>query len=658
LTTNATELDSEGRAHARRMQDYLDRELQRLDILLHREILRFRARYRLSLDEFRGLYVSDQQVDALVREDPGGWEGLEESPRQPEDPSEWSALKLTPFEHDVLLLTLARELNLKYETIYGYLQNDVARKKPTVELALRVCSHGDRETFLPEGRLLTSGFLNASGDGFLGRELTVPIPVLRYLTGLAPESSVPNAITVRDDVLIASASLPRLYLIEAGHSVDARSAIETACHVAQRRLLTIDLHAPDQAARIRLSQRLEGCGVCLVVSEDFLASPEARRFFDGITDPAAPVWMVLPPDSHWRGVIPAHAVRIIRLSEPDYHQRIQLWNEQAPGAPATELAARYSLGPSQIASAATYARDMLALTNENRAPNLPDLAGAIRSQSESTIGRFARRLVTSQTWDDLVLPAATLRQVRELAQAIRHRNTVYDDWGFGRKHPGVEGLKILFAGGSGTGKTMTAGVIGNHLGLDVFRIDLSGVVSKYIGETEKNLDRVFAAARGSQSILFFDEADALFGKRSEVQDAHDRYANIEVAYLLQKFEDHNGPVILATNLRRNIDDAFSRRLHCVVEFPAPDEQLRLKLWLKIFPRQTPLAADIDFRFVASHFQLTGGDIRNVALDAAFLAAQDGGVVTMRELASALNRQLLKQGKAPSISDFKQYHALI
>jgi SpoVK/Ycf46/Vps4 family AAA+-type ATPase len=205
---------------------------------------------------------------------------------------------------------------------------------------------------------------------------------------------------------------------------------------------------------------------------------------------------------------------------------------------------------------------------------------------------------------------------------------------------------------------MTAGVIGNHLGLDVFRIDLSGVVSKYIGETEKNLDRVFAAARGSQSILFFDEADALFGKRSEVQDAHDRYANIEVAYLLQKFEDHNGPVILATNLRRNIDDAFSRRLHCVVEFPAPDEQLRLKLWLKIFPRQTPLAADIDFRFVASHFQLTGGDIRNVALDAAFLAAQDGGVVTMRELASALNRQLLKQGKAPSISDFKQYHALI
>lgn len=639
------------------MNDYLDRELHRLDILLHREILRLRARYQLSLDEFRGLYVSDQQVDSLVRRTSNTCEILEELPRQQETP-EWVALQLTPFERDVMLLALARELDLKYETLYSYLQNDVARKKPTVELALRVCSNADREVFLPEGRLLSTGLLAATGDSFLARDLTVPLTVFRYLTGLTPESSVPDTSAPRHDILIATAALPRLYLIESANLQDAVSGIKTACHETHRRLLIIDVRAFDQAARIKLLQRVESCGVCLLAASDLLASVEARRFFHELADPTAPIWIVLPPGSHWRGVIPGDAVRVIRLPEPGYNQRIQIWNTAAPGAPAAELAARYSIGVSQIASASAYARDMLALNNETRAPNLRDLTDAVRAQSDSTIGHFARPLVTNQTWDDLVLPLNTLRQVRELAEAIRHRHTVYDAWGFARKHHGVEGLKVLFAGASGAGKTMTAGVIGNHLALDVFRINLSGVVSKYIGETEKNLDRVFAAARGSQAILFFDEADALFGKRSEVQDARDRYANIEVAYLLQKFEEHDGPVILATNLRRNIDDAFSRRLHYVIEFPAPDRDHRLKLWRNIFPGQTPLSEDIDYPFLAEQFQLTGGDIRNVALEAAFLAAQDGGVITMRQLTCALGRQLLKQGKAPALSDFKQYYALL
>jgi hypothetical protein len=637
---------------------YLDGELRRLDVLLHREILRLRARYQLSLDEFRGLYVSDDQVDSLVRNNGVSPEILEELPRQAKDPPEWAALDLTPFEHDVLLLALARELNLKYETLYAYLQNDVARKKPSVELALRVCSEADPNRLLPESRLVSTGLLAASGDGFLARELTVPLTVLRHLTGLGPESTIPNATSTHHDVLTATASLPRVYLIESTSLDDARSAIETACHAAQRRLVSINLYATDQARRVKLLQRIENCGVCLLTSPEVLAASDARGFFQELANPVAPMWVVLASNANWRGVIPADAVRVIRLPDASYHERAQLWNTQVPGALASELAARYSIGASQIAGAAAYARDMLALKNESREPDLADLADAIRSQSESTIGRFARRLISSQTWDDLVLPAATLRQVRELAEAIRYRHIVYDDWGFARKYHGIEGLKVLFAGGSGTGKTMTAAVIGNYLELEVFRIDLSGVVSKYIGETEKNLDCVFAAARGSQSILFFDEADALFGKRSEVNDAHDRYANIEVAYLLQKLEEHDGPVILATNLRRNIDEAFMRRLHYVVEFPAPDEEHRLKLWLKIFPEKAPLDDAIDFSFLAAKFQLTGGDIRNVALDAAFLAAQDGGVITMRQIACALSRQLFKQGKPSSLADFKHYHALI
>ena len=195
------------------IDQYLSHELQRLDVLLHREILRLRARYHLSLDEFRGLYVSDEQVDSLVRKMPGTPEILDNLPRSCDEPPEWKLLDFTPFEHDILLLALARELNLKYETIYAYLQNDVARKKPSVELALRVCSNPDRNAFLPEGRLFQTGLLDASGDGFLGRELTLPLAVLSRLTGLAPESAVPAATTAHDDVVTASATLARLYLI-------------------------------------------------------------------------------------------------------------------------------------------------------------------------------------------------------------------------------------------------------------------------------------------------------------------------------------------------------------------------------------------------------------------------------------------------------------
>jgi SpoVK/Ycf46/Vps4 family AAA+-type ATPase len=235
---------------------------------------------------------------------------------------------------------------------------------------------------------------------------------------------------------------------------------------------------------------------------------------------------------------------------------------------------------------------------------------------------------------------------------------VYATWGFDRRLGPVQGLRVLFAGGSGTGKTMTAGVISRELGLDLYKIDLSGVVSKYIGETEKNLDRIFRAAHAGNAVLFFDEADALFGRRSEVKDAHDRYANLEVAYLLQRVEEHDGIVILATNARKNIDEAFARRMHYVVEFPLPDETHREQLWRGMLPPGIPLDAAVDLRFLARQFVLSGGDIRNVALEAAFLAAQDGRTVTMTHLVRAVARQLLKQGKIPSANDFRQFHALL
>jgi SpoVK/Ycf46/Vps4 family AAA+-type ATPase len=216
------------------------------------------------------------------------------------------------------------------------------------------------------------------------------------------------------------------------------------------------------------------------------------------------------------------------------------------------------------------------------------------------------------------------------------------------------GVTALFAGATGTGKTMAAEIVARELGLELYKIDLAGVVSKYIGETEKNLDRVFTAAEDANVILFFDEADALFGKRSEVRDSHDRYANIEISYLLQKMDQYEGVAILATNLRENMDDAFVRRLQYVIEFSFPDEAHRLTLWSALFPPETPRADDLDFPFLAKQFRLTGGHIKNIVLGASYLAAGNGGRVEMSHLVRATWRECEKLGRAVTADDFGRY----
>jgi SpoVK/Ycf46/Vps4 family AAA+-type ATPase len=256
------------------------------------------------------------------------------------------------------------------------------------------------------------------------------------------------------------------------------------------------------------------------------------------------------------------------------------------------------------------------------------------------------------------VPERQLGLLKSISAYLRHRDRVLSDWGYERSVARTQGLKVLFAGDSGTGKTMAAQVLAAELGLELFRVDLATVVSKYIGETEKNLDRIFNAAEGSNAILFFDEADALFGKRSEVSDSHDRYANIEVAYLLQKMEGYAGAVILATNFRRNIDDAFVRRLDFVIDFPFPEAEDRKRIWRLLLPAEAPVADDIDLDFLAVQFKLSGGSIRNCSLSAAFQAADDGGVIEMRHLVRAVALEYGKQGRLTLEADFEHFHELI
>ncbi|MEX2372707.1 MAG: ATP-binding protein, partial [Dehalococcoidia bacterium] len=269
---------------------------------------------------------------------------------------------------------------------------------------------------------------------------------------------------------------------------------------------------------------------------------------------------------------------------------------------------------------------------------LGDLDGAVRRLASGALDELAVRIPSRRTWENLVLPHGQERQLRELVARYKHSATVYDRWGFSG-YSGT-GLVALFAGPSGTGKTLAAEVVGSALGLDAYKIDLSSLVSKYIGETEKNLERIFEAASAGNVVLFFDEADALFGKRSEVGDSHDRYANIEVAYLLQRIEAYEGIVVLATNLRANMDDAFLRRIHVAVDFREPDEAQRLQIWRLSFPEQAP-QEDLDLPWLAARFRVTGGNIRNAATTAAFLAADAGRAITMEDVVRGLDREYEK-----------------
>lgn len=319
------------------------------------------------------------------------------------------------------------------------------------------------------------------------------------------------------------------------------------------------------------------------------------------------------------------------------------------------LATKFKFTRGQIQDAAATAEHLARWRDpENTRVTLKDLYEACRLHSNQKLSLLARKITPKYTWENIVLPPDRLEQLREICNHMKYRGRVYDEWGFDEKLSLGKGLSVLFAGPSGTSKTMAADIIAGELGLELYKIDLSTVVSKYIGETEKNLSRIFAEAETSNSILFFDEADALFGKRSEVRDSHDRYANIEIGYLLQRMEEYEGVVILATNFRKNMDEAFVRRLHFTVEFPFPNESDRRRIWEGIWPQDTPRDSGLDLEFLAQRFQVTGGNIRNIALSAAFLAADDGGIVHMGHLMRATQREYQKMGKVITDKEFREY----
>ncbi|MGH9940715.1 MAG: ATP-binding protein, partial [Blastocatellia bacterium] len=357
----------------------------------------------------------------------------------------------------------------------------------------------------------------------------------------------------------------------------------------------------------------------------------------------------------WRPLGQLHEELFIELELPraDARDRKRLWESMlngryqfAAGVDWGVLASKFRFSPGQMRDALAAAETLARWRSHADARiTMADLHAACRAQSTPKLSALARKVEPKYEWDDIALPDDQMAQLREVCQQAKHRSIVYGQWGFDRKLSLGKGLSALFSGPPGTGKTMAAEVVANELQLDLYRIDLSQVVSKYIGETEKNLRQIFHEAQTSNAILFFDEADALFGKRSEVKDAHDRYANIEIGYLLQKMEEYDGVAILATNLRQNIDEAFVRRMQVIVEFPFPDETYRRRIWEVIFPHEAPLDEDVDFAMLAREVRLAGGNIKNIALAAAFYAAEEGRNIAMRHLLCATWREHQKIGRA-------------
>jgi hypothetical protein len=403
--------------------------------------------------------------------------------------------------------------------------------------------------------------------------------------------------------------------------------------------------------------RLTGAGLIIEPVDTLVA--EAPAVLRLLTTAPVPVLLVGTAswDPRWADQPPLQLdAAPTTAAERDTAWRVALDGRLGPGVDPAAVTTQFLLGPQHIERAAHAAT--LHAKVDGAAVDAEHLRAGAREQNAAGLERLARRIEPAVGWNDLVLPEPTRRALHELTARARHRNQVLDQW---QMRPGGgrgRGITGLFAGDSGTGKTMSAEVIAADLGLDLYTVNLATVVDKYVGETEKNLERIFTEAAGVNGVLLFDEADAIFGKRSEVRDAHDRYANIESAYLLQRMESFDGLAILATNLRANLDDAFTRRLDVVVDFPVPDEALRRALWDRCLGPVLPRSSDVDLDFCAAAFELSGGNIRSVAVTAAYLAASAGRPVAMADLVTAVATEYRKLGRLCLDREFGPYRELV
>ena len=534
--------------------------------------------------------------------------------------------RLAPADAELLAVAVGCELDLRLARLIGALQDEVGPSRLTLQIAdriLRDAGSGVAAAIGLEAPLRRARLVDVTEDGPWAQHAVVVHPgVIWALVGdTAVDPGLPLGTVLVDDD--DPADDQHAFVLVSGPDRIRRR--ETAVHHAAASRFLVAPQPTERAGWDALVREatLSGTGVIIELPDDVGAelTPDGKR-------------TIAQADHLAWGVT---ARRELPIGEMPMRSWVEL---EAPGHAATDEEWDAAVGP-QRERIHRLSPTQLDLVGKAWVARGGDLDAAVRRLVSGRLEQLAQRMRPTRTWDDIVLSPARLEQLRGIVDRYRYASVVYDRWGFVPQPS--RGLVSLFSGPSGTGKTLAAEIIAGDLGLDVFKLDLSSVVSKYIGETEKNLEQIFEAAGGSNVVLFFDEADSLFGKRSEVKDARDRYANIEVSYLLQRLERYDGVVVLATNFEKNIDEAFLRRIHTRVEFVVPAEEERLTIWTRNFPPDAPLG-DIDLPFLAKRFELSGGSIRNAAVHAAFLAASQESPITMELTVRAIAREMRKLGR--------------
>lgn len=710
--------------------DHLKGELDRIDHLVFTLFDGWKAQNAGTDPDLLGLCITDHEIESiinrqnLVRNTEVHDEGNVRT-GVPEEDNAQDALQragiipgcsrltrlaelfqLSETEVDILLVCLALEFDLKYEKIYAYLQNDVTKKNPTVDLVMKILFPGN-DRRLPAWDLFSSEssliyyrlirFIKPDPQAeipLLQRALKVDERIIRYILGsdvcdeklvgwcnvCMPARSFEDFLTEAGDpdnpVLtmkrLSCENNPAIMYLSGPAGTGKKHLVEAICRDLSRKILTVDSRGIDNEKKEEM--------LLLILREAIIQeSAVFFTYFDNLLEEENagvliylfnafdkfPGWIFISATKSYEPPVTSqnHRFFLQELHTPSYELRKRLWLQYLDGLstvdadiPALATSFRFSGGQiiNAIGHATGYAQRKW---HGSVILAMEDFLYGCKAQSNRNLSGLAKRTKSRYRWDDIVLPPDTKLQLHEICDCIRSRGQVYTEWGFERKLSLGKGLNILFTGPSGTGKTMAADVIATEAGLDMYKIDLSSVVSKFIGETEKNLHKIFLEAETSNAILFFDEADALFGKRTEVRDAHDRYANIEINYLLQKMEESEGVIILASNFPRNIDEAFRRRMHFAVEFSQPDRDLREAIWRAIFPQEVPVDELLDYPFM-SKFKISGGNIKNIVVNAAFFASADEGIVTMKHIVRAIKREFQKMGKLYSKEEFEPYYHLV
>lgn len=609
---------------------------------------------------------------------------------------------LSDIDLDIILIGLATEIDLRYERLYAYLQDDVTKRKPGIDLALNLlcASAGEklqqRERFAPDAPLVRQRVIEILADPhhqnspLLARFFRLDEQIVRFLllddgmdARLTKFCRLSKAAPSQVNAPLAEDMRLQLHALAAQqHAVGLRLYFQGPMHCGQ-----------DEAVRLLASSMgasILEADLCCIFTANHQCPPETMHVLareawlhgallriqvrdvqgESVLESgldalwcaldSVPVDCVIECAAAW---VPGPQKPLGMITFPFTYPRVaqrQLWwghclaqqQIEVDESLIADLALRYRMTYAQIREAAAVGalkariagQIAVAGGGEDGMTVSHEIFAAARAQSGHELAALATKIEPHATWDDLILPEDETAQLNEICARFNYRDQVFNDWGFAQKISYGRGITVLFSGGSGTGKTMAAEVIANALALDLYRIDLAQVVSKYIGETEKNLDRVFTAATNANVILFFDEADALFGKRTEVKDSHDRYANLEVSYLLQKMEQYEGIAILATNLADNLDQAFTRRLAFSIHFPFPDEAARLRIWEETWPLSVLMTTEVDITALAQQHRLSGGSIKNVTLSSAFLAASDGEAVNSYHLIHAIKREYEKMNQ--------------